>query len=121
MARLLFRLRGVPEDEADEVRALLDQAGIAYYETPPDMWGVSMQAIWLQDEAREEEAKGLIDDYQQARARRARDAYDKARSEGTAEGLLDRVRRHPVQFLLYIALILFVLYLSTHPFLHFGR
>jgi hypothetical protein len=33
MAKLLLNLRNVPDDEADDVRALLDEHDIAYYET----------------------------------------------------------------------------------------
>ena len=47
----LFSLRGVPDDEADEIRALLAQHAIDYYETPPGNWGVSMPAIWLPDDS----------------------------------------------------------------------
>ncbi|MCX7041690.1 MAG: DUF6164 family protein, partial [Gammaproteobacteria bacterium] len=32
MSKLLLNLRNVPDDEADDVRALLDAHGIAYYE-----------------------------------------------------------------------------------------
>ncbi|MFO7288296.1 MAG: DUF6164 family protein, partial [Gammaproteobacteria bacterium] len=47
MAKLLLNLRGVPDDEADEIRALLEEHGIAFYETPPSRWGVSAGGIWL--------------------------------------------------------------------------
>ena len=39
MATLLFRLRHVPDDEADDVRALLEENGIDFYETTPGNWG----------------------------------------------------------------------------------
>ena len=47
MATLLLNLRHVPEDEADDVRALLDANGIAWYETQPSRWGISGGGIWL--------------------------------------------------------------------------
>ena len=64
MAIMLFKLRGVPDDEAEEVREVLKGAGIDFYETPPSRWGVSMEAIWLQDEEQMERARALIDGYQ---------------------------------------------------------
>ena len=47
MALLLFRLRNVPDDEADEVRHLLNENSIEFYETSAGNWGISMPAIWL--------------------------------------------------------------------------
>ena len=47
MAKLLLNLRNVPDDEADEVRALLNDRGIDFYETPPSFWGVSAGGLWL--------------------------------------------------------------------------
>ncbi len=49
MSKLLMNLRHVPEDEADEVRALLDEHAIAYYETKPSRWGISSGGIWIAD------------------------------------------------------------------------
>ena len=47
MSKLLLNLRGVPDDEADDVRRFLDSGGIGYYETQPTLWGVSFGGIWI--------------------------------------------------------------------------
>jgi len=47
MTTLLLNLRRVPDDEADEVRALLERHDIPFYETTPSLWGVSAGGIWL--------------------------------------------------------------------------
>lgn len=52
MSKLLFKLRGVPDDEADEIRALLAEKQIEYYETSAGNWGISLPALWLQDDSR---------------------------------------------------------------------
>jgi hypothetical protein len=39
MTTLLLNLRRVPDDEADEVRALLEQHQILFYETAPTCGG----------------------------------------------------------------------------------
>ena len=49
MSRLLLNLRNVPDDEADDVRALLDSNRIAFHETRPSMWGISAGAIFVTD------------------------------------------------------------------------
>ncbi|HET6397150.1 MAG TPA: DUF6164 family protein, partial [Pseudoxanthomonas sp.] len=41
MPKLLFPLRNVPQEEAAEVRALLDEAGLDWYETRPGPFGIS--------------------------------------------------------------------------------
>ena len=71
MARLLLNLRDVPEDEADEIRALLDAQAIACYETEPNRWGFSAGGIWLSQDADAERASVLLADYQQQRRRQA--------------------------------------------------
>jgi len=48
MSKILFRLNGVSDDEAEEVRELLASNNIDFYETSPGNWGVSMPAIGLE-------------------------------------------------------------------------
>jgi len=117
MAVQLIVLRGVPEDEADAIRDLLRGARIDFYETPEGNWGVSLPAIWLQDDDQLERARTLLGDYQVQRAEHARDAYERQAREGTSERILDRLRQEPFRFLLYAAIIAAVLYFSTVPFL----
>lgn len=38
-AKILFRLSGVPDDEADDVRMLLTDNAIDFYETSAGNWG----------------------------------------------------------------------------------
>ena len=57
MAKLLLNLRNVPDDEADDVRALLDEHDIAYYETSPGFWNISLGGIWVREDAAFAEAK----------------------------------------------------------------
>ncbi len=117
MALLLFKLNGVPEDEAKEVRALLAENAIDVYETEAGRWGISLAAIWLRDEGQLVLARSLIDDYQKQRYIRAREEYEKRREAGELETLLGRAVRQPFRFLFYLAAILLVLYLSLMPFI----
>jgi len=117
MAVLLFRLNGVPQDEAEDIRALLDEHAIDYYETEQGNWGISLAAIWLRDEAQRERAMALIDAYQQERYTRAREAYEAKKQAGEVETLLGRALRQPLRFVLYLLAILAILYLSIVPFI----
>ena len=116
MPVLLFKLRGVPEDEADEVRELLERHGIDFYETPPGNWGISAPGFWVRDQASLERGKALIEAYQHERTRRMREDYERRRRAGEVETLIHRALRHPFQTLFVLAIVAAVLYLSTAPF-----
>jgi hypothetical protein len=112
-----MRLRGVPEDEADEVRALLRDHALDVYETPPDRWGVSMPAIWLRDDSRADEARRLVKDYQHQRQQQAREQWNRLGREGRRDTVARRIRERPLRTLIFLALAAGVLYLSIKPFL----
>ncbi|WP_439134387.1 DUF6164 family protein [Pseudomaricurvus sp.] len=114
MAELLFRLNGVPEDEALEVRALLEEAGIEFYETHAGNWGVSVAAIWRADNTGQlEEATALIEEYQRQRLQSVRQEA----LENPPESLMQRCLRHPFQALAVVVAIGFILFLLIAPFL----
>lgn len=117
----LYNLRGVPEDEAEEIRQLLSDNAIDYYETPAGNWGISSPAFWLHDSTQLERSTELIDDYQRARAERVRDERRQLESSGAARSIWDELRERPLRFLGYVAFALVILYFSTKPFVDFGR
>ena len=117
MPTLIFKLRGVPDDEAEEVRALLEKYRIDYYETTAGNWGISLPALWLQDETEEERAKELISEYQQERYIRVRGEYEQLKKEGKQRRFIDLFKENPNQFLMYIVFILGIAYLSIRPFM----
>lgn len=117
MPHLLFRLNGVPEDEEIEVRRLLDENHIDYYETSAGLFGISLAALWLRDEGEVERATELLEQYQQQRYQRAREKYEQQQRDGTAETTIQKALRHPVRTLLYLAIVIIILYFSTVPFL----
>jgi hypothetical protein len=121
MAKLLLNLRNVPEDEADDVRAMLDAHGIAFYETRPSLWGISAGGIWVTEDAAIAQAKRLMADYQQARGERARAEYAAARRDGTAETFWTLLRADPGRMVLNVLAILFLLALVALPVILLGR
>ena len=80
MSRLLLNLRHVLDDEADDVRAMLDANGIAFHETPPSLWGISAGGIFVPDEAFAD-AKRLMAEYQARRSERVRAELDASPNE----------------------------------------
>jgi hypothetical protein len=121
MSVRLLNLRDVSTGELEEIRALLEQHHIDYYETPPGKWGISPPALWLHDTSRLQETTELLTTYQQERGQRIRAEYEEQKSLGQADTLLDRVKRDPLRFVFYLGIILAVMYFSIKPFVHFGR
>jgi hypothetical protein len=121
MSKLLFDLRNVPDDEADEVRAMLDGHGIAYYETAPSAWGLFAGGIWITDEAELADAKALFADYQQRRQSIARENYDAARRDGNVDSFWTTLRRQPARTALWLLTIAFLLGLTVLPFILLGK
>lgn len=115
MSKLLLNLRNVPDDEADDVRAMLDTHRIAFYETKPNMWGISAGGIWVTEDEAITEAKRLMSVYQQQRGARAREEHAAAKRAGTAETFASVVRAEPGRVAMLALAILFVLGLMALP------
>jgi hypothetical protein len=90
MAVLLFRLNGVPDDEAADVRRLLVDNGIEWHETSAGLLGISIAGIWLSDASRYHQARQLIDAYEAKRAKDLRAEYDERRAQDEVQKLTDR-------------------------------
>lgn len=121
MSTLLLNLRHVPDDEADEVRALLDTHRIEFYETPPSRWGVSAGAIWIADDEAADEAKRLLADYQSRRSAQARTEYAAAQRAGTAPTWRTMLRDEPLRVLLTLLAALLMLGLVALPVVLMSR
>lgn len=117
MARLLLNLRNVPDDEHLEVRELLDENGIDYYETEPSKWMISFGGVWLADEAQAEQAEALMAEYQEQRREREQQRYRDQLEAGEQETLGQRFRRKPANFLAVLIGIGAILYLALMPFI----
>ena len=120
MAKLLFDLRNVPTDEADEIRCLLDAHEMAFYETKPAAWGLFAGGIWITDDAAISQAKTLLTNYQQQRQAKARTAYTAAKRDGTAETLWKTLRREPGKVAILLLSIALIVGLTVLPFVLFG-
>ncbi len=113
MSKILFKLNGVPDDEANDIRTLLADNDIDFYETSAGNWGISMPAIWLKDTIQFTKARALLDEYQYARAIRIREEYSRLKQAGQHKTLLDVIKEKPVQFILHVAVSVLVIYLSV--------
>lgn len=118
MSRLLLNLRHVPEDEADDVRELLREHGIEFYETQLGRWRISLAGIWVGDDdfvkAREHFAA-----YQRERLVRVRAEQAEERERGETPTFMDNVRQNPYGVLLAVAAIVGILALMLWPWWRF--
>lgn len=118
---MLFRLRGVGEEEAEEVRYVLTQLDIDFYETPADRWGVSMPGIWLPDNSRLQEARAAIDEYQKKRSIRVRQEHKQLKQNGQVDTFLGRVRHRPFMMVIFVIILAVLMYFFLMPFLYFAQ
>jgi len=116
MAKILFRLRQVPEEEADDIRLLLDRHGIDWYETSAGRFQISFPAIWVSDDAEAPVARQLIETYQQQRQEQMRAEHAERAARGELETFRQRIGSNPAPMLLALFAVAFILYISIKPF-----
>lgn len=121
MPTMLFSLRQVPDDEADEVRALLREHEIGFYETPGSKWGLGAGALWTRDAEAVARAKALIAEYQERRGEQARAEHASRVRDGTAPTFLDVVRNEPLRVLLVLLGVAFFAGLCALPWYALSR
>lgn len=117
MAVLLFRLAQVPDDEASDVRSLLAENDIHFYETDAGFFRVGVEAIWLPTGDQEAEARALILAYQQQRAASQRASFIQLAEAGSIPSYWQRFSEAPVRMIATYLAVLFVAGLTLIPFL----
>ncbi len=119
MSILLYRLNDASFDETEEIRELLENNNIDFYETSSGRWGFSVAAIWLVDKTQLTQAEQLVQQYQSDRVIRIRAEYQQLKAEGKVETIFDRLKKHTTLFILTFLIILFIAYFSIKPFINF--
>ena len=107
------------DDEAEEVRELLTQNEIPFFETFAGNWRISMPGLWLVNEQQFDEARSLLDEYQEIRSTRVKSQYLKQREQGEIRTFWKSFRAEPVRFSVYLGLAALVLFLSLRFFVSF--
>ena len=115
MSRLLLNLRHVPDDEADEIRGLLDARRIIFFETRPSRWGISAGSIWISDDDDLPAAAQALHEYQAQRLTRVRSELAAAQRDGSAPTAWKVLRDDPGRVLLALLATTFALALLALP------
>lgn len=109
MAKRVFSLRDVSDEEAEDVRALLTDNQIEFYETSAGRWQISVAALWVRHDDDFSQARTLIDHYQNQRREQFRNQ--------PPTSFWRHLFSHPVESVFVVVALLFVLGLSLSPFL----
>jgi len=116
MSYLIFKLNSVPEDEANEVRQLLDDADIPFYETDSGRWGLGYAAIWTKEKDILESAKNLIQEYQISRYKKVSEQHHKMEQAGEKISRFEFFLTSPIRFSLLIIFAGALAYFTVIPF-----
>ncbi|MFQ3186920.1 DUF6164 family protein [Marinomonas primoryensis] len=112
MATLVFRLKYVPDEEAHEIRQLLTDNDIVFYETTAGRWQISMAGLWVKDKEQALKASALIREDQMLRAQTMRPI-----TVGQwVLGYLQHARQNPAEALFTLVAVLLILGISIIPF-----
>lgn len=114
-------LRGVPDDELDDICALFEEHKVPFHITPPGNWNISAGAIWVDVDDQYERACTLLNGYQLQRYQQARKKLSDSEQSGEQSNLLSKLYENPLRFLSYLIIIAAVLYFSVIPFTDIGK
>lgn len=103
MARLVFHLSNVPDEEADLVRQALTDAEIEFFETQAGRWRIGVAGIWVHTDDDVPLARSVIDAVQ--------DDLPKT----SAMPLLHHLALNPVRSLAMVVLIALVIGVAFIP------
>ncbi|TBR42746.1 hypothetical protein CBF23_006090 [Marinomonas agarivorans] len=122
MAKLVFLLKNVPDEEADDIRTLLTENEIEFYETSAGRWQISLAAIWVRHNQDYATARRLIEQDQAGRVKnRSQDApfldVFLDASLNALLGIISHAKQNPVESGFAMIAIAFVLGLSVLPFM----
>jgi Family of unknown function (DUF6164) len=116
MSNLLFKLNGVPEDEAEDIRDILESAEIEWYETDSGRWGLGYAAMWTREKEKVDQAKQLIKEYQTERYQNAQSELESLERTGEKISRLDFFMQSPIKFALLIIFAGLLGYFTVVPF-----
>lgn len=121
MAELLFRLRHVTDEEAEEVRDLFAAEGFDTYETQAGFFRLGVDAIWLRNPDQHDAAIAALNAYQAERLERAQREHAAAVERGDQMTLWKRLAAHPLQVVLVLLAVGLIAALTLLPFLGLAR
>ncbi len=109
MAKKVYDTNWASSEEVSDILALLQRHAISYYETPKGVFGLSIGAIWVENDSDYDTARQIIEEYDKVRGLRVRQQYESAAQGTGLVATLLNVRRliveRPHEALLYVVII----------------
>ncbi len=109
MTKKVYDTNWASPEEVSDILALLQRHAISHYETPKGVFGLSIGAIWVDDDSDYNPARQIIEEYDKARALRVRQQYESAAQGTGLVAILLNVRKliveRPHQAFLYLVII----------------
>ena len=119
MSKLLFRMRHVPEDEARDVRDLLQKITSNFLRLSLVIGVFQFQLSGISRNDQYTEARKIIDLYQTERADKAKKRLLDQETKGMKLRVSDVFIQNPLRFMFSLLAIIIVLYISLRFFLFF--
>ena len=119
MSKIIFRMRYVPQDEAQEVRDLLKENDIDFFETFAGSWSISVPALWVKHDEQFSRARRIIEDYQIERTKKVKQEFSEHKNTGKNITVRNIFSKSPSKFIGSIFAICIILYISLRFFLSF--
>ncbi|MDQ7049131.1 MAG: DUF6164 family protein [Enterobacterales bacterium] len=116
MSKLLFKLNQVPDDEAADIRQLLTDNEFEFYETDSGRWGLGFAAVWLEQGQSFEQARALIDQYQQERSQKLRDNLQSEKEQGKQISKFEAFSQTPIRSSVLLIFAVLLAYFTVIPF-----
>ncbi len=116
MSKLVFKLNHVPEDEAQDIRELLDEHQIEFYETDSGRWGLGFAAIWLKNEQDYKKASDLIEAYQLERSESLQKELQEKKAAGLQISKFEAFKQTPIRSSLLLIFAALLAYFTVIPF-----
>ncbi|MDB4837015.1 DUF6164 family protein [Marinomonas sp.] len=113
MATLVFNLKYAPDEEVNEIKKLLTDNQISFYETKMGRWQISLAGLWVKDKEQAAQARQLIQEDQAVRSKNMVIPSPK----DYALGYIQHAYQNPIESLFALAAIMLVIGLSIFPFI----
>lgn len=117
MAQLLINTRGATEEEVTGMEAVLEERGIACYRTDAGRWRLGVDALWVTRDQDYDEARALVDQFQEAFSRERREHWQQLQAQGQAPTFIQHLLARPLKVGLALVAIVVVATISLLPFM----
>ena len=109
----------MPQDEAQEVRNLLEKNNVDFFETFSGNWSISIPALWVKHDEQFSKARRIIEDYQIERTKKVKQEFSEHQNTGKNITVGNIFSKSPSKFIGSVFAIFIVLYISLRFFLSF--